>query len=105
MTEGHHVIQQQTIKQAISKVAIKEKRFEELTAAEERLLNTPLSHILGDHRNIVRLKRSLHHRAHNGCRPFRLAEKDLPAGIHDFATDYGLEWALDRELKLMGVAA
>lgn len=105
MTDGHHLIHQQTICIARSKVAIKQKRFEELTAAEDRLLNTPLTTILRDRRNIVNLKRNLHHRAHNGCRPFRLKEKDLPAGIHDFASDYSLEAALDRELRLMGVAA
>lgn len=104
-TDGHHVIARQRIAQARSKVAIKAKRFEELTEAEDRLLNTPLTRILTDRRNQVRLTRALHHRAHHGSNPHRLKEKDLPAGIHDFAADYGLEWALDRELALMNAAS
>lgn len=101
MSEQHHVIPQQRIKQARSKVAIKQKRFEELTQAEDRLLNTPLTRILGDDRNRVRLSRKRHHRAHNGFE--RLTERELPAGIHDFAAEYALEPALDHELRLMGV--
>lgn len=104
-TEGHHVIQQQRIKIAVSQVAIKKKLGRTLTDAEERLLDTPLAWILGDRRNIVKLTQALHHRAHHGSKPHRLREKDLPAGIYDFAAYYALEWALEHELHLMGVAA
>jgi hypothetical protein len=100
MSEKHHVIPQQRIKQARSAVAIKRKRFEELTEAEVRLLDTPLNVILDDTRNIVRISRTLHHRAHNGFE--RLEPKDLPRGIDDFAAEYALEGALEHELRLMG---
>lgn len=100
--EDHHVIPQQRMKVARSCVAIKRKRFEELTEAEARLLDTPLSRILGDRRNIVRISRTLHHRAHNGFE--RLKPADLPDGIYEFAEEYALEPALEHELRLMGVA-
>lgn len=103
MSDKHHVIPQQRIKVARSALAIRQRRFEHLTAAERRLLETPLSTILDDQRNIVRLSRKMHHRAHNGFD--RLKPDQLPRGIHDFAEEYALTSALDRELRLMGVAA
>lgn len=105
MSEQHHVIKQQTIKIAVGRVAIKAKQNRELTEAEDRLLSTPLTRILGDHRNLVRLTRTLHHRAHNGVRPLRLTREQLPGGIKDFAAEYALESALDHELRLIDGAA
>lgn len=104
--EDHHVVKKQTIKQAISAVAIKAKRFEQLTEAEQRLLDTPLNTILADHRNLVRkMPVNLHHRAHHGSRPYRLRRDQLPAEIDVFAAEYALEAALEHELRLMGEAA
>lgn len=101
MSQEHHVIPQQRLKIARSAIAIKRQQNRKLTRAEKRLLDTPLSQILGDRRNIVRLQNNLHHRAHNGATPFRLKEKQLPRGIHDFAEHFALEGALDRELRLI----
>lgn len=101
--EDHHVIPQQRIKIEVGKVALKEKRFELLTEPERRLLNTPLSTILDDRRNIVRISRTLHHRAHNGFE--RLRRDQLPRLIDDFAGDYALESALEHELRLIDEAA
>jgi hypothetical protein len=101
MAESHHVIPQIRIAQRVSALAIKAKQNRELTAAEQHLLDTPLSAVLDDRRNQVRLKRNLHHRAHHGANPYRLKRKDLPRGIHDFAEEYALEGALDRELRLI----
>lgn len=98
MSEGHHIIPQQRIKQAVSAAAVKRKLGKKLTLGEERLLLTPLSDVLADQRNIVRLSRDAHHRAHHFE---RLSERQLPAGIRTFARQYGLEHALDRELRLM----
>jgi hypothetical protein len=103
MAEDHHVIPQQRIKQRISALAIKERRFEELTAAEKRLLHTPLSQVLNDRRNIVRVQRDRHHRAHQGIE--RLKPSELPRGIHDFAEHFALEGALEHELRLIEEAA
>lgn len=102
MAEDHHVIPQQRIKIAIGRVAIKSKRFDvELTEAERRLLDTPLTRILGDRRNIVRISRTRHHRAHNGVVPERLKREQLPRDIEDFAAEYALESALEHELRLI----
>jgi hypothetical protein len=103
MAEFHHVIPQQRIKIARSRVAIKIKTLgaSELTDAEHRLFTTPLQTILDDRRNQVRLKRSLHHRAHHGANPYRLKPDQLPRGIEDFAAEYALEAALDHELRLL----
>lgn len=98
MSEGHHVIPQQRIKQAVSTCAVKQKLGKKLTLGEERLLSTPLPDVLGDQRNIVKLSREAHHRAHHFE---RLSEHQLPAGIRAFARQYGLEPALERELRLM----
>lgn len=104
MSDNHHVIPQQRIKIAVGRVAIKSKTpGRELTDAEVNLLTTPLSTILRDRRNIVRISRKRHHRAHQGFE--RLTEKDLPEGIHDFAAEYALEPALEHELRLMREAA
>lgn len=105
MSDRHHVIQQQRIKIAIGRAAVKRKLHGEdsLSGGERRLLATPLTTILRDERNIVRISRTLHHRAHNGFE--RLDPDKLPRGIEDFAADYGLEWALDHELRLMREAA
>lgn len=101
MSEDHHVIPQQRIKIARSRVAIKVKTLgaSELSDAEVRLYKTPLSTILGDRRNIVRLKRARHHRAHNGFE--RLTRNDLPGQLDEFASWYALEAALDHELRLI----
>jgi hypothetical protein len=99
--QDHHVIPQQRIAQRISAIAIKRKQNRPLTDAEARLLDTPLSTILDDRRNQVRLKVDLHHRAHHGANPYRLKRKQLPRGIHDFAEEFALEGALERELRLM----
>lgn len=101
MAERHHVIPQVRLKIARGQVAVKRKLHgdDALTPAERRLLDTPLQRILDDRRNIVRISRTLHHRAHNGFE--RLDPDKLPEGIHDFAAEYALEWALDHELALM----
>lgn len=101
VSEGHHVIPQQRIKIARGRVAIKLKTrgIPALTDSERRLLDTPLHEILEDRRNIVRLSRERHHRAHNGFE--RLTRRQLPAGIHDFVREYALEAALDHELQLI----
>lgn len=101
MAEDHHVIRQISIKQRVSRVAIKAKRFEELTDAEQRLLDTPLTTILRDRRNIVRISNVRHHRAHNGVKPQRLKREQLPRDIEDFAAEYALEAALEHELRLI----
>lgn len=105
MSDKHHVIPQQRIKIAIGNVALKAKMQGEdaLTDAERTLLVTPLTTILRDGRNIVRLSRTLHHRAHGGFE--RLDPRKLPTGIEDFAAEYALEWALEHELRLMREAA
>lgn len=105
MAEWHHVIPQGRIKDRVSAIAIKRKQNRPLTEAEERLLDTPLSVILADRRNQVRLQRKLHHRAHHGANPYRLKPEQLPRGIHDFAEHFALEGALDRELRLIREAA
>jgi hypothetical protein len=102
VSEGHHVIPKQRIKIRRSAVAIKDKRHERLSPGERRLLVTPLTRILADRRNIVRISRKLHHRAHQGFE--RLTAAQLPAGLQDFAADYGLEAALDHELRLLGIS-
>lgn len=103
MAEDHHVIPQQRIKIARSQVAIKTKTVgAELTDAERRLLDTPLTTILRDRRNIVRLSRERHHRAHGFE---RLRENQLPRGIYDFAEEYALRPALEHELALIREAA
>jgi hypothetical protein len=104
VSDPHHVIPQQRIKIARSAVAVKVKTrgLSALTFAEWKLYDTPLSVILSDRRNIVTLSRRLHHRAHNGFE--RLRENQLPTGIHDFAAEYGLEAALDHELRLMSTS-
>lgn len=102
MTESHHIVRQQTIKIAVGRAAIKAKQNQPLTDGERRLLDTPLSTILRDRRNIVRLSRARHHRAHGFE---RLREDQLPRLIDEFAADYGLEWALERELRLIREAA
>ena len=101
MSEQHHIVPQQRIKIAIGRVAVKAKIHGEdaLTEAERRLLKTPLTTILRDPRNLVRLSRTLHHRAHQGFE--RLDPDKLPDGVDDFAADYALEWALEHELRLM----
>lgn len=98
MSEGHHCIPQQRIKQRRSHLATMDKIGRELTEAERRLLDTPLHVVLNDRRNIVRLSRARHHRAHHFE---RLTRQDLPAGIEDFAVEYALEAALDHELRLI----
>lgn len=100
--QDHHIIPQQRIKQARSQIAVKVKALgdSELTNAEHRLYTTPLTTILADRRNIVRLSHAAHHRAHHFE---RLRPSQLPAGIHDFAEEYALGWALDHELRLIGV--
>ena len=98
--EDHHVIQQQRIKIAVGRAAIKDKQNQPLSDGERRLLETPLSTILRDRRNIVRLpSQARHHRAHSGHE--RLTEGDLPRLIDEFAADYALEWALEHELQLI----
>lgn len=98
MSEGHHILRQQTVKQAVSAAAVKVKIGKPISAGEQRLLDTPLTVVLNDPRNIVKLSRAAHHRAHHAE---RLRENQLPRGIYDFASDYGLEAALDRELALI----
>lgn len=105
MAESHHIVPRQRIAQRVSALAIKRKQNQPLTEAEERLLDTPLSVILDDRRNQVRLRRKLHHRAHHGANPYRLKPEQLPRGLHDFAEEYALEGALDRELRLIREAA
>ena len=104
MAESHHVIARITIAQRVSAMAILRKQGRPMTEAQERLLDTPLSVILGDRRNQVRLQRKLHHRAHHGANPHRLKHEQLHPGIHDFAAEYALEGALDRQLALMETA-
>ena len=101
MTESHHILSQQTIKQRVSQVAIKDKLNRPLTEAERHLLDTPLSVVLDDRRNQVRIKRTLHHRAHHGANPYRLKRSQLPRGLDDFACEYALEGALDRAMQLV----
>jgi hypothetical protein len=103
MTHNHHVIRQQTIKQAISAAAAKSKVVgKTLTDGERRLLDTPLHVILDDRRNLVRdVPHDRHHRAHQGVEPERFKRTDLHRQIDEFAAWYGLEWALDRELELI----
>lgn len=98
MTENHHVIPKQRIKIAVGRVAIKSKQNQPLTAGERKLLDTPRSTVLGDRRNQVTLSRARHHRAHAFE---RLREDQLPRLIDEFAADYGLEAALERELRLI----
>jgi hypothetical protein len=99
MSEGHHVIPQQRIKIAVGRVAIKAKTRGDLSDAERKLLDTPLTTILRDQRNIVRLSRTRHHRAHNGFE--RLTRRELPRGIEEFADEYALTSALEHELTLI----
>ena len=103
MPEGHHIIKQQTLKQAVSKAAVKQKIVgKELTPGEKRLLETPLSTVLADTRNIVRIPQvERHHRAHQGSEPERLKRDELPRLIDEFAADYGLEAELEHELALI----
>lgn len=101
MSQNHHVIPQQRIAQRVSALAIKRKQNQKLTRAEKRLLDTPLSQVLNDRRNIARISNELHHRAHNGVRAYRIPEDKLPRGIHDFAEHFALEGALERELRLI----
>jgi hypothetical protein len=101
--QDHHVIRQQTIKQAVSAAAVKDRTVgKDLSDGERNLLETPLSTVLNDRRNIVRIKSvERHHRAHQGSEPERLSRDELPRLIDEFAADYGLEWALERELELI----
>lgn len=103
MPQSHHVIQKGRIKDRVGEVAVKQKLYGagSLTDAERRLLETPLSRILDDRRNQVVLSNNLHHRAHAGAKPYRIPEDKLPRGIHDFAEEYALEGALERELRLI----
>lgn len=101
MTDSHHVIKQMTIKQRRSHMAIQRKLNRPMTDAERRLLDTALTTILNDQRNQVRLKRTLHHRAHHGANPYRLKRSELPRNIDEFAAEYALEAALDHELRLI----
>lgn len=103
MSQDHHVIPQQRIKIARSAVAVKLKLhgLAALSDGEWRLYDTPLSVILNDRRNIVRLKNELHHRAHNGVTPYRLTRDQLPGEIDVFAAEYALEAALEHELRLI----
>ena len=93
------MVPKQRIEIARANVAVKLKLGYPVTDAEQRLLDTPLTEILRDRRNIVRIRRRLHHRAHNGFE--RLAPGQLPIGIRCFAEEYALEWALDHELALI----
>jgi hypothetical protein len=102
VSEGHHVIPKQRVKIAVGRAAIKDKQGQELSDGERRLLDTPLTTILRDPRNIVHLSRTRHHRAHGGFE--RLKPEELPRGIEEFADDYGLRWALEHELRLMDAA-
>lgn len=97
------MIPQQRIKIAIGRVAIKSRTVGvELTKAERRLLDTPLTTILRDHRNLIRrMPRNLHHRAHHGANPYRLTREQLPDEIDVFAAEFALEAALEHELRLM----
>lgn len=101
MSQGHHFIEKQTIKQRRSAMAIKRKQNLPMTAAENRLLDIPLTTILDDRRNQVRLANALHHRAHSGVTAYRPKREDLHAGIYDFAAEFALEGALDRKLALI----
>lgn len=103
MAHDHHVIRQQTIKQAVSAAAAKQKIVgKTLTAGERRLLETPLTTVLRDSRNLIRkVPVERHHRAHQGGNPERFKRSDLHSRIDEFAADYGLEWALDHELRLI----
>lgn len=105
--QSHHVIAKQRIAQRVSEVAVKLKLYGpgSLTEAEARLLETPLQTVLDDRRNQVRLKVNLHHRAHHGANPYRLKPNQLPSRIDEFASDYALEGALERQLTLIREAA
>jgi len=98
-SEGHHIVPRQRIKQARSRMAIQRKLNRPMTPAEVRLLDTPLGRILDDRRNIIRLSRTRHHRAHGGFE--RLRRDQLPREIEDFAADFALEAALEHELRLI----
>jgi hypothetical protein len=97
--QDHHVIPRQRIEIARSMAAVKEKLGGELSDGERRLLETSITTLFADRRNIVRIGRRRHHRAHNGFERMKLWE--LPAQIDEFAADYGLEWALAHELRLI----
>lgn len=103
MTQLHHIIPRQRIRTRLSDVRIKAKRFEVLTEGEERLLNTPLSCVYADSRNLVRLTKREHERHHTGT--LRLDPSKLPLELWDFAAEYALENALKHELGLLGATA
>ena len=94
-TERHHFVSKRSIRARRSHVALKAKRFEELSEAEHRLLFTPLSRILADERNLVTLTPIRHHRVTHGFE--KLSLDDVPQ-IREFAAEYALEPALERKL-------
>lgn len=90
-TEGHHVIPQQRIKQARKRALALDR------ASAEPIATVPLSAVLADERNIVPLCRAHHHLITVGAR--HLQPDELPSEVYAFATDYGLGWSLERDLR------
>lgn len=85
--DPHHIIKRQTIRGQVSRGAWLED----------------YAHILHDSRNIIPVCRQHHANWHNAR--FTVARSELPESVEQFAAEYGLTWALDREYGQRSEAA
>lgn len=77
--EHHHVISKQRIRNALGRGSV---------VAESAV---------ADERNLLPLCRTHHHLVTVGA--LHLREAELPGEVFAFATDYGLVWSLERDLR------
>lgn len=103
--QAMHVLPKQSIRAEQSKARIRCQRTGEMTAAEERLIETPLEVIVCDAENGMsgcadgHRDHDLWRRDRTG-RLLRLSRSALPDRIFDFAEHYALDALLDREFPL-----
>lgn len=100
MSQDHHVVERATIKLERSKVRIWRKQGRRLTTAQGRLIDTDLSTIFDDRRNLVRLPKVSHDSAHSAStRRYRIRREQLHPQLDEFAAEYALEHQLEKKLR------
>lgn len=80
-TVGHHIIPQQTLNDWLDEIL-------EPLSTDERAA------ILWDVRNGLHVSNRRHQRHHSGHEP--IPRSALPAGVFEFADEFGFDWYLDR---------